>query len=383
MLDLLLIIAKRKKLISSVTFAVAVITALFSLSLSNVYTAKTLIVPSEEDKMGMGAMMAQMGGLAGIAGDALGAKTKSDLYVTMLRSENIEDSIIKRFKLMENYKVKYRTKAYKELEKNTKISLGKKDGVITIAVDDTDPKRAADIANTYVSELQRLAIDLRTSQAGNNRAFLGKRISETRADLARAEDLLKDFQARHKAISVSDQAQATIENVARLRAELATQEVQLAALQRQFTNSSQEVKVVQAAISKLKSEIARLEGGGGDSAIPNVGTVPALGQQYIRLMREFKIQETILEILVKQYEMASLSEAKDISPLQVIQEAKVPELKSRPSRAKLVLGLSFLAFVVSGLFVIIRDRLSCLSEDDSAKIKMLLAEFPVLGKYKN
>lgn len=372
LLDYFLIIAKYKKMILRSTVIAGVIGVLYSLTLTAIYTAKTMILPGEEDKGIMGAMMAQMGGLGGLAGEALGGKTKAELYVTMLRSETIKDKIIDRFKLIEAYKAKYRTTVYKSLDEKTKINVNKKDGVITIAVDDKDPKLAADMANAYVSELGKLALGLTTTGAGNNRVFLEKRLAETRADLTRAEDALKAFQAKNKAISVTDQAKATIEGVAQLRAQLALQEVQLATLRDQLTDSSQEVKAAKATSANLRAQIARLESaGGGSSSIPNVGDVPRLGQEYMRLMRDFKIQEAILEMLTKQYEMASLSEAKDVSPVQILQVAKVPELKSRPSRAKIVVQSTFVVFFFSVLYAFAREGFARMSDNELSRWKLL------------
>lgn len=360
LLDFLLTIVKHKTKIFGVTFGISFITLVLSLFLSNIYTARTMILPLDDDRGIMAAMMAQMGGLTGLA-DTFGGKSKADLYVTMLKSDTLKDAIIDRFKLMEVYDAQYRMSAYRELEGNTKIALGKKDGVITISVDDKDPTRAAQIANAYVSELERLTVSLNTASAKNNSSYLEKRIAETRADLSKAEDALKAFQSKNKTISVTEQTKATIEGVAQLRAQLAVQEVQLGTLSRQFTDNSQEVKTVKSAIANMKSQIAELEGrGNGSSSLPNLGVAPDLAQKYVRLMREFKIQEAVLEMLVKQYEMASLSETKDVSPLQVIQVAKTPEVKSRPKRSMIVLLTTFTTafFMVLLAFICeFRDRM--------------------------
>lgn len=347
LLDYLEVIAKRWKMIAAITIGAAVITAIITLFMPNIYTAKAMIIPSDDDKGGMGALMAQLGGLAGLAGGAVGAKTTGDLYVTMLKSETLRDPIIDRFKLIDHYDAKYRADVYKVLDKNAAIALGKKDGVITIAVDDKDPKRAADMANAYVSELGKLASGLNMTGAGNNRAFLEKRIAEARADLSKAEDGLKAFQTKNKAISVTDQAQATIAGVAQLRAQLALKEVELGTFQRQFTDTSQEVKTTKSTVASLRSQIAGLEGkGGASSSIPNVGNMPQLGQEYMRLMREFKIQEAVLEMLTKQYEVARISEVKEVAPFQVLQKAKVPEKKHKPHRFNIVFLITMLVFTL-------------------------------------
>lgn len=379
LLDLLLVLAKRWKIIIGVSFVAAVVTVIITLFVPNVYTAKTMIIPTDNASSGMGAaLMAQLGGLAGLAGGAAGAKTTGDLYVTMLKSEVLKDPIIDKFKLIDRYKAKLRSSIYMALDSATDISLGKKDGVVTITFSDKDPKLAADLANEYVNQLSVVTTRLNMNDASLNRTFLEKHIAETRADLTKAEEDLKRFQAANKVVSVTDQAKITIEGLAQLRAQLAVQEVQLGTLLRQFTNNSQEVKTVKSAIANIRTQIASMEGKGGtvSSSIPNLGTVPQLGQDYLRLMREFKIQEAVLEMLTKQYEMAKLSETKDTSPFQVLQKAKVPDRKSKPKRAIIVIIAAFAAGFAMVLVAFIQEFSERLAPEDRTRWKQVMFYLP-------
>lgn len=380
LIDLLSVLVKQWKMIILVPFVVAVITAIYSMTLHNIYTAKAMIVPGEDSSGGMmSAMMGQLGGLAGLAG-GLGGATKADLYVTMMNSEAIEDPIIDRLKLMEVYKAKFRTSAYNALDASSTINVGKKDGVITIAVDNEDPKMAAAIANAYVEELGKLTTKMNMAGAGNSRVFLEERLNKAKVELAAAEETLKSFQIRNKAVAVTDQAKATLEGVALLRAQLIAQEVQLATLRQQFTDNSHEVKSTKATIANLRGQVAKLEGGGSGGSMPGVGVMPQLGQEYMRLMREFKIQETLVELLTKQYEMTKLNEAKDVVPFQVLQQAKVPELKSKPKRSIMVI----IAAGISGLLMVLvafaREFAARMNEDDRKRWQELLRMLP-LSRY--
>ncbi len=379
LLDLLLVLAKRWRMIIVVPFVVAVITAGITLLMPNIYTAKTMIIPSDDSSGGMSAMLAQLGGLAGMAG-GLGGKTTGDLYVTMLKSETVKDPIIERFKLMEKYEEELRADVYKTLDEVSAVSLGKKDGVITVSFSDKDPKFAAELANAYIDELGKLAAGLSMTGAANNRVFYEKQIAKTKADLNQAEEALKEFQAKNKAISVTDQAKATIEGVAQLRAQLAAQEVQLDSLQRQFTDNSQEVKRAKAAVASLRAQIGSLEGkaGGSSSSIPNLGAVPQLGQEYLRLMREFKIQEAVLEMLTKQYELAQVSEAKDTAPFQLLEKAKAPERKSKPKRALIVIMAAFATGFLMVLLAFLLEFSAKMSPEDRQRWEQIKGYLPDL-----
>lgn len=382
LLDLLLVLAKNWKMIIGVPFIVAVITAIITLFMPNIYTAKAMILPSDDNSSGMmSAMMGQLGGLAGLAG-GLGGPTKTDLYVTMLNSETLKDPIIDRFKLMKLYDAKFRTNAYRELGSSSNISAGKKDGVITIAVNNKDPKLAADIANAYVEELGKMAVKLNVTGAGQNRVFLEERLAKANTDLAAAENALKAFQTRNKAVAVTDQAKATLEGVALLRAQLVAQEVQLATLQRQLTDQSQEVKSAKSTIANLRSQIARMEGGSSAGSMPGVGAMPQLAQEYLRLMREFKIQEALVELLTKQYEMTKLTEAKDLSPFQLLQAARVPELKSKPKRSLIVIMSAFASGFLMVLVAFVREFGSNMNDEDRTRWQELKRMLPIPRRFR-
>ena len=154
--------------------------------------------------------------------------------------------------------------------------------------------------------------------------------------------------------------------------------MQLATYRLRYTESSEEVKNLVATVSNLRAQIAKLEGSGENGAIPSVGSVPSLEQEYVRLMREFKIQESLFEILTKQYEMAKLSEAKDILPFQVILKARMPEKKSKPARAKIVIMSTFAVFLFSLLLAFVRENFDRMSEEKRKRWKLLRVGLPFL-----
>jgi len=380
LLDYLQVIAKHSKMIIMVTGAAFIISIIVSLLLPKIYSSTARIIPPQQDQGMVAALLGQAGGLANLAGGMLGSGTTGDLYVGMLKSEAVKDVIIDKFKLMNVYDEDYRLDTYETLDKATTIELGKKDGIISITVEDKDPVRAANMANAFADELSRLSVDLNITGAGQNRKFLEQRLVKAKSDLAKAEDKLKAYQSKNKAVNIGEQAKATIEGVAQLRAQLAIQEIQLASLRSYLTDENDEIKTVKSSIANLKSQIASLEGVSKGSSIPSVGSVPALGQEYMRLMRELKIQETIIEFVTNQYEMAKFNEAKDVSGVQVLQKARVPDKKLKPKRALLVLMATFVVFFFSILYAFFREYLFEMPKDDRERWRDLRKKIVGFGR---
>lgn len=368
LLELLQVVAKRKQFIVRFCGAVAVLTVVCSLLLPNIYTATAKVLPPQKDVGGgISALLGQMGGLAGLAGGALGMGGSTDLYLGILKSRSVADAVIKRLDLAKEFKTKTPDETRKALEGVVRIKAGK-DGIISIDADSKDPGKAAQLANAMVEELGRKSVLLNLTKAGTERVFLEKRLDVVKQDLKKAETDLKSFQEQHKAIKVESQAAVTIQGLARLKAEIASKEVQLASLQSFQTDESPDVMRIRSALAKLQSQYAAMTGNSrGDSVIPAVGNVPNLGLEYLRLMRELKIQEAIFEQLTKQYELAKLNEAKDSSSLQVLDEAVVPMRKSKPKRALIVILTTVTAFFCSIFWIFIQEFFEKMPDDDRTR----------------
>ena len=368
LLDLVRVIARRKVLIIKICLVAVIASVVYSLLLPNIYTATTrLLPPQKEGSMGVSALLGQMGGLAGLAGagGAFGGGS-SDLYLGILKSRSVADAVIKKLDLQKKLKRKNLDDTRQAFSTMVKSQAGK-DGIITISATHKDPALAATLANTLVAELSNKSIQLNLTKAGNERVFLEKRLDLVKEDLAKAENELRAFQEKHKMLKVDSQAAVSIEGIARLRAEIVAKEVQLASLKTFQTDETQEVKLLQGSIRKLRSQMGAFSGSGSGDVIPSVGNVPGLGLEYARRLRELKTQEAIFEQLKKQYELAKYNEAKDSSTVQVLDEAVVPTKKSKPKRSLIVILSTVTAFFLSIFIVFIQEYFDKMSEDDRTR----------------
>lgn len=189
LLDLLIVLAKHKIMIAKVTIAAALLAIGYSLSLTMIFTGTTKILPPQQSQSSASALLSQLGGLAGMAGGSLGIKNPNDLYVAMLKSRNIMEKIVKRFDLQKVYEQETLTGTLKALEGSTTITAGK-DGVITIEVDDKDPQLAANMANAFVEELDKLMQTYSLTDASQKRTFFEQQLRQAKNKLTDAELVL-------------------------------------------------------------------------------------------------------------------------------------------------------------------------------------------------
>jgi len=365
LIDYLETIIRRKKLIITITCLATILTVIYSLSLPNIYTAKAKILPPQSGGGLLSSAMMQGALAAAVGGGDLGGLTDSKsakLYSEMLKIESLRDPIIEKFKLQEIYKKKFREDVYRAMQKTISIQSGK-EGIISISVDDKDPKRAADIANSLIEELKKLTMNMSITGANNSKTFLEERIVKARDDLSQAENSLKAFQGKYKTLDASQQASVSVTAIAQLTAQLTSQEIQLGILRRTFADSSQEVKSLLQSITVLRSKIANMQSNGG-GLLPGFEQIPERGQEYLHLMRKFKTAEAVHDVLVRQYEVSKLNAENNVSTIQVIQKALVPERKSKPSRSKKVLVAFFTSFLSSIIIVFAQEHFKKLPENE-------------------
>src|SRR5436309_15638822 len=98
LLDLLIVLAKHKRLVLGVPSVAAIGAVVISLLLPNIYTGTTRILPPQQSASAATALLNQLGGmlggLGGAAGGALGLRSPNDLYVGMLKSRTVADNLI-------------------------------------------------------------------------------------------------------------------------------------------------------------------------------------------------------------------------------------------------------------------------------------------------
>lgn len=334
LIDVLIVLAKHKKKIFFLPTVVAVISIAVSFVLPNIYHATAKLLPPQQSQSGAAALLSQLGGLGGAVASSAGLKSPNELYVGMLRSRTIADRLIAKYDLKKVYDTESLEKARKELEDNTAITSGK-DGLISIEVDDKDPKRVARLANGYVDELLGLTKVLAVTEAAQRRLFFQQQLEMTKNNLAKAEMTLKGTLETHGVISVDTESRAIVETISRLRAQISAKEIQLGSMEAFVTPTNPEYRRIQEELSSLRNELSKLETGRPDAA-DNKGAKEA-GLENIRILRDLKYNQMLYELLAKQYEAARLDEAKDPSIVQVLDAAVEPEKKAKPRRAFIVL----------------------------------------------
>ena len=358
LLDLLIVLVKHKKLVLGMPFVVAVLAAGISFLLPFSYTGTTKIVPPlQNQSSGTAALLSQLGGgLGGLAGSLAGIRNPNELYIGMLKSRTVADNLIQRFDLMRIYDAKYLSRARKTLAEHTDILSGK-DAIITIEVEDKDPKRAAELANAYVDELFKLTKVLAVTEASQRRLFFERQFEQARDNLAKAEAAARQAMEKGGLVQVEGQGRGIVETTARLRGQITVKEVQIGAMRAFATDRNPELQLAQKELESMRRELARIEGPSG-SKPGSAGEIDDSGIDSVNLLRNVKYRETVYELLAKQYELAKIDEAKDSAVVQVMDKAIEPDRRSKPFRSLIVALSAIAAFFIGILWAFFLESMA-------------------------
>jgi uncharacterized protein involved in exopolysaccharide biosynthesis len=276
------------------------------------------------------AQLGNMGALASMSG-GLGIKNPNDLQVSLLKSHSVEDAMVMRFHLKELYHRRYLSTARRRWERRTSIDNGLKDGLIRLSVTDSDPRRAADLANGWVEEYRRLTATLAVTEASQRRLFFERELNGARDELAKAEDNLQQTEQRTGVLEMDGQARAMIASAAVLHAQIASKQVEIRAMREFAAAQNPDLVRAQQELSGMEAQLAAMDvskdHGAGDLEMPK-GKLTQAGLDYARALRETKYREAMYELLTRQYEVARVEEARQGALVQVVDPALVPD---RPS----------------------------------------------------
>lgn len=339
--ELLTTLALAKRTIILSTLGAALAAACLSYAFRPTFTAVTTILPPQQSSSSSSALLSQissLGSLGSLGSGSLGLKNPLDMYVSLMKSVTVEDAMIRRFDLLNSYRVKLMSVGRTVLEQRVKIEASAKDGLIRLSVTDRNPVRAAELANGYVEEYRKFSSNLAITEAGQRRLFFQTQLETQKDNLAKSEEYLKQTEQTSGVVELDSQARSLIQSAGTLRAQIAAKEVQIASLRTYAGTENMQLLQAQQELASLKEQLSKLGGNGsGDDLLVSKGRLPQAGLDYARKLRDVKYNETLFEILARQFEMAKLDEAKEGAPVQVVDPAIVPDQKSFPTRSLFLL----------------------------------------------
>lgn len=375
--DLLIVLVKYRRTIFINVLIITIAAIVISLIMPNRYTATTSFISPKKK----GGLFGDIAGFSSTIKDlskTLGGRlgTVSDEaynYLVILQSRTASEKVIKEFNLREVYEIdedKPYEDVIKELESNVDFNI-EDEGNIVISVTDEVPKRAAEMANYYVQIVNEMSVEFGVTESRNNRKFIEKRFFQAQRDISSIEDSLQNFSKKYNVLAMEEQIKAAIEVAAKVKAELEIAKLEYTILVRNYGEDNPIVHDAKLKVTELNKQLANLKFGEDKNLKSSLNLfvpfekVPETGVMYVRLMRDYEIQNKLLEFIYPIYEQAKIEEQKDMPVVLVVDEAKPPQKKSSPKRTLIVIGAFLISFFFSLGYVLIKESYITVQSDEA------------------
>lgn len=379
-IDIIIFILKQKKfyfLLATTVFILSYLAVYFFVP--PVYETNALILPSTQiESTSFGSTLKNLTDLTGgLASMKKGAA--SELYRTIIFSRTFFDSLIVKFDLQHEYRIKERDDVYAELMRRIGAD-ETKDNAFAIKVESSSPQKAAEMAKYMIYLLNKTAVFLNTQKQHDNALFLEKRYMKIKADLANAEDSLRMFQKSSGYFEASEQLKSTIDVYARMEADVASKEIEAKLMEKMYGASSPQGQRAFDAYNEYNKKLQSIKSGKeGSSILVGVNGIPEKSIRYLRLYRDIKINSTMLEYIIPIYEQVKFEEQKQTPVIQVVDTPSMPEKRSGPKRMLTALIITICTVFFTFLFMFTKHRLAI---TENPKIILLRENLKVLKRKK-
>jgi tyrosine-protein kinase Etk/Wzc len=374
LLDLFIALGQEKWILIVVTLLAALSGVVVSLTTPATYASRASIMPTQQAGGGGGGLgaLAGLSGLGGLSGIASSMKSSDEMFIALMRSHSVQSSLIEQFNLKERYGARNIEEARQSLSNSVVILSDKRSGMLLIDAYDKDPKFAAQLANAHIKELNVILSRLAVTEAQQRRAYYELQIVKTQAKIPLLEVEYKEAQKR-SGIEVA----SLLSEAGTLPSQIAAKELQLQVLSRFATAQNPELKRLAVEISALRAQMAKYELSKSEpkNSEPNKPgpVVESIKTNFVQKATQayntLKIQEALLDGYVKQLELAKVDEAKEGPAVQVVDEARAPEMRSKPERRKMVINYTIIGLIIAFVLAVLKALLRYVNSTPAGKAR--------------
>lgn len=246
---------------------------------------------------------------------------------------------------------------------------GKSTGVIQISLENTDPARAAQIANALADSYMRQHIASKQADAEKMLAFLTSEQPRLKSDLEHAEAALTEYQSKSGSINASDEAKVYLEGSITYEAHISALKLQIATLQQRFEDNHPALVTAREQLGQLQAEKAQFS--------ERFRNLPTSEVKAVSLQRDAKVAEDIYVLLLNRVQELSVQKAGTGGNVHMVDAALRPGAPIKPKKVLIMSAAVILGLIMGTGFVFLR-RAMFKGIVDPDKVERL-AGLPLVG----
>lgn len=359
------ILWRRKLLIAGCALAFAVVTALISLAMPRTYQVRCTLLPPVENStslIGFGSSQSPLG-ILGLQDES---SNSARLFLQMLESRTVIEAVIHDLDVLSWLDLSDRSEraaleiAVRTIRRSCDFEM-LDPGMIEILAkgstgwfagaeaDEVARQRVAALANSFVTQLDRVNREKNVSRTKLIRLYLERQLAENEAALEELGAGLTGFREEHGAVALDFQTKALVENASILKARLLEKEIALGIALQTMTGENPIIRTLRNEIDGLRAAVATLETtrqdqdetGAAERTGVSAAAVPQLQYRLAMYEQELQAQLQVQTFIREQYYQAKIEEARDTPTIQILDPAVPPDERVSPKRSMMVVGSGF------------------------------------------
>lgn len=213
-------------------------------------------------------------------------------------------------------------------------------GIVSISLDGVDRDRITTIVNEVAETYLRQNVEAKSKEAEKSLEFLDEQLPELRADVRAAETKLAEYREEKKAINLTAEAQALLDQVVSLEDKRSQLQMKFAELRQRYTGDHPAIAAAREQMERLQQEREQIES--------QVGRLPDAQKEILRLQRDLEVNTQLYTELIKRAQELRVVKAGTIGNVRIIDSAVRP-VKAVSPRSAMVLMLSLVLGSMLGI----------------------------------
>lgn len=225
---------------------------------------------------------------------------------------------------------------------------GRDSGIIAVTYRNADPAVAARVLDHITSAYVRSNVQRNSAEAERSLKFVKEQLPKVRAELARAQKALNDFQSEVGTVDIELSTRALLDQTVAINASLQALQTQVPEIARRFTPAHPAHKALQQQIGQLQSEKGAIQA--------RMNKLPDIQQGLFRLTRDVEVTNRTYTTLLDQAQQLDIARASAIGNVRVIDRPSA-DLASLvwPRPIPILVGATALGALLMLAFVYLRQ----------------------------
>lgn len=353
LLGVLQTIFRWKKAFRNVCLLALLGSAAASILLDDYYQATTVFYPASPQL----ASPELMFGASGQVTDYYGSDRELDRLAEIANSEELTSYMVSRFQLYQHYG-QDSTKG-KGQEEVRKIFRGlysaekNKNDAIEISMEDTDPQRAADMANAAREKVNEIAKRLTKDAQGKILAAFDRNIASKRAELTSLADSLRRLQNRYGIYDTEVKAEWLTQQFSQAESDITRYRAALEVLDKNPNIRRDTIEFIKANLRAAERQYQKMVAP-SDNDLSTRHFAEGVPKVYVLKDLHFQARKQLSYDMERYWQIKSAYET-DIPAIHLVSSADRPPVKNRPHRSIIVIGSVLGAFLLVLLAALIAD----------------------------